>query len=452
MAEPILTVAGTTGLKQWSGYVDEEQHKDLKGGQGARVFSEMGSNDPVCHAYLLALEMLCRQVPFTFNAVDKRPEAKQVADFVTSCWEDMESTPTEAISEIISFAQYGWSLCETNYKIRRGKSPFGQFNSRYNDGKIGWRDHSIRSQDSLQWWDFADNGRVLAMWQSAAPDFRLRKIPIDKSLLFRVRTRKNNPEGISLIRGAYVPYYFVKRLREIEAIGVERDLAGLPVMQLPVEFMRARPTADQLRTRQAYEKLVSRVRMDRYHGLVIPSETMPDGTQSGYKLSLLTSGGRRPVDVNEIIKRYESRILVSVLAELLLLGMDKVGSWALSDSKTEMLALSLNAILSSITDVFNRHAIPRLCRLNNIPEELFPVMAHGEIERPDVQQFGAALAQLISAGALVPDDSLETFIRETFGLPVKDAGAPEAGQRPTVPELQKRSWFAKTWSRLRRAA
>jgi hypothetical protein len=36
-----------------------------------------------------------------------------------------------------------------------------------------------------------------------------------------------------MLRTAYRPWFMKKRLEEFESIGIERDLAGLPIMWLP---------------------------------------------------------------------------------------------------------------------------------------------------------------------------------------------------------------------------
>ena len=71
--------------------------------------------------------------------------------------------------------------------------------------------------------------------------------------------------------------------------------------QLPIEMLSPDATAQQKQVVNDFRDMVQRVRRDEYEGLIVPSETDMDGNPSGYKLSLLTSGGRRPIDVNEII-------------------------------------------------------------------------------------------------------------------------------------------------------
>jgi hypothetical protein len=122
----------------------------------------------------------------------------------------------------------------TRSSTRSGSDPHqkdGKTRSKYTDGKIGWRKMPIRSQETLQRWVFDESGGNMGMVQLAPPKYETTFLPIEKCLLFRSTTIKNNPEGRSFLRNAYRPWFYKKRLEEIEGIGIERDLAGLPVAQ-----------------------------------------------------------------------------------------------------------------------------------------------------------------------------------------------------------------------------
>ena len=82
-------------------------------------------------------------------------------------------------------------------------------------------------------WIFDTSGGVQGIVQLAPPYYQNVTLPIEKCLLFRTTTVKGNPEGRSMLRNAYRPWYMKKRIEEFEAIGVERDLAGLPVGKVP---------------------------------------------------------------------------------------------------------------------------------------------------------------------------------------------------------------------------
>ena len=445
--QPPLAEHGATGLKEYAGRVLEEWLPQLTGKKKVQAYREMSDNNASISAGMYLLEMLVRQVKWEVEPVDDTPQAAAAAEFVDTCRGDMQGTWQEFISEVMTMCIYGWSFFEVNYKIRHGDMHNPIFHSKYNDGRVGWRSLAIRGQDSLERWEITEEGVILGMYQRPAPTYTERFIPIEKALLFRTRSHKNNPEGRSLLRGAYKSYYYLKRIQSIEAIGIERDLAGLPIMQVPPEIMHPNASAAQKAIRENMEELVQKIKRDAYEGVVLPAETSIDGTPTGYKLSLLSAGGRRPVDVDTIVKRYESRILMSFLAEMLLLGQDKVGSFALADSKTSILAMSIAALLDSVTDVINREAIPKLCGYNGIAREHVPELRRGDMETPDLAALGAFIQQATGSGALVPDESLEQHIRVVAGLPTKDPEAPSVlelpdpfDQQPEAP--QDYSWNA----------
>jgi len=253
--------------------------------------------------------------------------------------------------------------------------------------------------------------------QVAPPNYNRRYIPADKFLLFRTEAHKNNPEGRSVLRNAYISYYYKKKIATYEAIGVSRDLAGLPCMEVPLQMLSSNASAAEKSVLASMKDMIQRVGRDEYEGLVIPSETLSDGTPSGFRLKLLSAGGRRPIDVNEIIKRYESRILISVMAEFLITGLDGHGSYSLVSNKTSLFAQSLGTYLDSIASQFNAHAIPQLLELNGIPYEYCPSLKYEDVELPELSEFASGIASLVGAGVVTPDDALEDHAREFAGLP-----------------------------------
>jgi hypothetical protein len=257
---------------------------------------------------------------------------------------------------------------------------------------VGWRKLAPRAQDSLDEWIFDETGGVQAFQQRPAPSYQLLTIPIEKLLLFRTESKKNNPEGSSLLRRAYVPYYYAKRIRQIEGIGIERDLAGLPVVRVPSSVIAKGGTA-----LAAYKDLVTNVRRDEQEGIVLPSDRDASGNPL-YELSLLSTGGKRNFDTSQIIGRYQKDIAVSLFADFVLMGHEKVGSYALADVKSGVFAVALGGWMDAICAVFSRHAIPRLMALNGWPAELSPKMTHGSIGNIDLAAIGQYVTALAGAG------------------------------------------------------
>lgn len=411
----------------------EEFLPELRGIKGVQAYTEMADNDATVGAILYAIEMLMRPCEFHVEPGGDSAKDKAAAEFVESCMNDMERTWSDTLSEILSFLTYGWSYHEIVYKRRVGKTTSPITNSKYNDGLIGWRKLPIRAQDTLCGWEYKeDSDELTGMTQQPPPNYTKATIPLEKALHFRTRSRKDNPEGRSILRTAYRSYYFKKRLEEIEGYGMERDLAGFPVLYAPVGMnVWDDEDPDMVQAYVRAQNIVSRIRRDAMEGLVAPGGYDIDG--SGWKLELLTSGGRRQFDTNAIIDRYDKRIATSVLADFVMLGQQSVGSFALADNKTKIFALAIGTYLDIICEVFNNQAIPRLIDLNGdhfkgITD--YPRMVHGDIEDPDLEQFASYLEKMVGLGILVPDDALEEEVRRVGHLPEKTETSPPREVQP----------------------
>jgi hypothetical protein len=409
---------GVTGLKRWSGYVDEEFLPALRGRKAIQIFKEMSENDAIVGSLLFSIDMLIRAVDWHVQPASSSQPDQMAAQFVESCMKDMSHTWDELVSEILSMLVYGWSWHEVVYKKRAGPNRNQELNSNYDDGLIGWRKIPIRAQETWLQWVFDDSGETTALVQLAPPTYQRTVIPRSKSLLFRYSTAKNNPEGRSILRNSYRSWYFKKRLEEFEGIGIERDLAGLPVAYIPADYLNAKPDTPQYKIVDAFRRMVRSVRRDEQEGVIMPMAYDEDTKQPLYKFELMTSGGARQFDTNTIISRYEQRILMTVLADFIMVGHQDTGSYALHVDKTGIFRSALNAVVKSVADVFNRIEIPRLFALNGWSIESLPVLTPTDVDPPDLAQLGAFVQQMSAAGmTFFPDEDLEAFLRTTAKLP-----------------------------------
>lgn len=403
---------GRLGQKRYGGFFYEEFLKELQGRKGIAVYQEMSENDDVVGAILFAIEMLIRQAIWGVQPGGTTPADEEARDFVLSCMDDMSDTWSDTISEILSFLTYGWSAHEIVYKRRCGKRKDPRLRSKYTDGLIGWQKLPIRAQETLYEWLYDDNDNIVGLVQNPPPDFGLINIPIEKLLLFKTKSRKGNPEGRSILRNAYRDWYFKRRIQEIEGIGIERDLAGLPTMTAPEGLnIWDEEDPEMVAMRVAAERVVQNIRRDSLEGLVVPN---------GWKVELLSTGGRRQFDTSAIIERYDSRIAMTVLADFILMGHQSVGSFALSSDKTKMFSMAIGSYLDIICEVFNNVAIPALIDINGdhfagITD--YPQLTHGDVEDANLEKLGNFIHQMVGCGALIPDEGLEDFIRDAAGMP-----------------------------------
>lgn len=463
---------GVSGLDHAAGYINEEFHPRLRGKKGVQVYREMRDNSAIIGGVLYIIEALVKQAELHVQpkkAMADNAEAKKWAEFVEQCMTDMDRPWSAVVSEILTMLPFGWALMEWTLKQRRGMNPGtvtlenGQLKklpaSQYDDGKFGWASIELRAQETLESWKIDDsNNEVQGMWQLAPPLYQYKFIPLAKCALFRVKSWKNNPEGRSILRNAYRAWYFQTNLEEIEAVGMERDLAGLPVLQLPPSLCVKDELLDsgQRALKQSLITQLKKIRRNQWESVVMPSEMNPiDGQPTGYKLGLLSSGGSRQIDISGSIKRYQTDQALSMLAEFILLGTEPTGSFSLSSDKTDMFSLALGALLKDICEVINLQLIRPLMEMNGVPQEYWPEIVHDDVEAPPLDVITAFVTQLAGAGVLRIDDALEERLREWASLPpapknapratgVDEAappGAPPTGEKKPPQPMKKEKWW-----------
>lgn len=403
---------GVSGLRRQGPYVYEEFLPELRWPFAGKVYQEMSDNDPVIGSILYLAEMLIRGTTWSVEAVSQRAEDREAAEFLESCMHDMDTSWANTICEILSMLTYGFSFHEEVYKVRRGPhEKDGRYKSKYSDGRVGWRRLPVRAQTSLHEWEFNKEGDLTAFIQCAEPDYKIRRIPTSKGLLFRTRISRDNPEGKSLLRNAYRPWFFKKHFEEIEGIGIERDLAGFPVLTAPQDLDLWNEEDERMvKLKSNAEQLVASIRRDSEEGVLLPY---------GWDLKLLSSGSSRQINIGETIDRYDNRIAITMLSDIILIGNNKSGSFALADTKQSMLAAALQAQLQNIADVFNSKAVPDLFAYNDFAgiTEL-PQIVPGQIQTPSLKE----LAQVLRSMGLniAGDMKLQNYLRHILGVPELD--------------------------------
>lgn len=422
---------GVSGLKAFSGYINEEYLHELQGQKAIKAYNTMG-HDPIVAAVLQAITLILRAVDWRIEPADDgsdvqndhSAQAEKEAEFAQQLLDDMSHTWEDTVGEICSMLQYGWSYLEIVLKTRNGPDQDdGARRSKYDDGRIGIRKLPLRSQDSLYRWQLQTDGGVDGMWQQSPQGGPQLFIPIQRALLFRTTSKKNSPEGVSILRASYRPWYVKRGIEDHEAIGIERELAGLPVVKIPKKYLAPNAAPADIAFMNKMTALARDVKMNSQAGVVLPSETFvnPDGTWSSVpmvSLELLSSGSsKRGIDTDPVVKRYNRLIAMAALADFLTLG-DEKGSFALSQNKSELFLRACKAYLDQIGSVINRFLFPRMFSYNGIAHELLPTAKPGRLSPVNLAELGNYIAQLASAGApLFPNQDLSDHLADVAGLP-----------------------------------
>lgn len=422
-------------------YAHREFLAELRGKNAARTYREMSKNDGIVGGILFAITGLVRSLewhvePFKEeDSPEPSPEADELAKFVETCRTDMSCTWGDVISDALTMLSHGYSYLEVVYKRRLGPDQTdGSRRSDFDDGRIGWRKFVRVPQDTIDDWDMDDAGGVQACYQQTSGLARV-LIPIDKAAMFR--TDRSTPWGESILRTAYVPWYYRKRIQETEGIGIDRDLAGMPVIYAHPDYLAA--------NRSELQKILRGLRRDEQEGILLPDLRDANGNRV-VTVELMTSGGTRQFDTNVIIARYTREIAMSVLQDVLLLGHEKVGTQALAREKRDLSDTAIQQWIDEIANVFNRHVIPKLLKLNGMDLKLKPTLVPGDIRDDDAALFAQTLKTLAEAGfSLAGDPAVEQWVRDRFDLPevsddvmesIVNPPPPPPMIAPVVPEVE----------------
>ena len=411
-SKKIYIPRGGTGLQKYSGYIFEDFDSNLNQKKGQQIYTEMRLSDPSIGAIMTLYENLIKQLDFTFEAASDKPQDIEAKEYMESVIADLELPWSDQLSEILNFLPYGSSLFEKNYK-RCNKN-----NSNYPDNKIRLDSLSIRPVDSIEKWSFdTETGKLLGALQLFHPDWQWHFLPISKCVLFKTRSNKENPEGRSIFRNAYRSWLFKKNMENIEAIGVERDVVGTPLIYIDPSIANPNGSAEQKSAYEMYQKIGKNIKNHQQACIVLPSIFDEKGNRL-VSVELLENKGSKYYDTNKIINRHDFNMLKSVLCEFINIGSEGRGSYALVEAKMDLFKISLNSIANIICDTINAQLIPSLIKLNafqNLTD--YPKMVHSSVENSDLDNLGKFINNVVSVGAITPDIEMEDFLRDCADLP-----------------------------------
>jgi hypothetical protein len=400
-------ILGVSGSNTHNGQIRSDEFlPELRGKKAIRTYQQMRDNDATIGAVLYAVEQILRDVDIKVVPADNSDAAKAEAAFVESIFADMEHTLDDHISEALSFLSFGFSWFEVVYKRRVSSTTLNQKKrTKYPDGRIGVRKMASRAPWTVSRFDVDQKtGDILGMYQDTGQAYSDGKhfIPTNKSLYYRTTVINGDPSGRSILRNAYTSYVYLNNMQSIEAIAVERELAGIPIARVPAEYLAADASTDQKAFLNGVQQILRDVKFNEQGYIILPSDTYPDkdGSPTNHRLvdiELMSSNGTRNIDLDPVIRRYQHDIARSVLSEFLMLGGGSNGSYALSKSKTDLFLRALEAYIQTIVDVLNKQLVEQLWQLNGIDPKLMPKIEAGDVAPHDLRELGSYLRNLNGA-------------------------------------------------------
>lgn len=437
---------GVGGFKRSTGIIDNDYIFELSDSiKLPAIWREMRESSPAIAAMIYSIESLASSIPWHVipgrsgpendeGKPTETPEDKAAAEFLESVIEDIDTPWRDLILDLLSMVTYGWAVNEVTYKTRNGKSDDpSQFSSKYSDGLIGIGKFTPISQVTRQGWIFVEEplssryNEAVAIEQYAAPTWKKRHIPLSKCVHVTYKSYMGSPEGWSPLRAVYTTYRYSQKLQLLLAQGADRDLTGYPVVYIPEEIILGHMGGDPLASQvySEYVSLATKTRRDDIEGLVLPSSVYldPEGRPTGvpkYRFELMTTSGSRQFDLVRVLQMFNNLILETLASDIVSMGHEGVGSFALADVKNEAFKKGIEGILNRIQDALNTQLVAKLFELNpEFDSGARPKLAHGGIAEKDVTGIADYLVKLKQAGISVPlDKDMLAFLLNQASIPI----------------------------------
>jgi len=385
-------VKGDSGLHQFQlNDVTAEFDPQLMGRLGSKNFSEMSKSDGTVGGLLAAYKNLILSCNWTLAEIpDITPEEQKVSDVL-----------------------HDWFFTTNNFEpfltaalrmLESGFTCFNKFYTKYD------RENSFymmpvlleRVQKSIYRIDYERN-----LIEQITTQRSTTEISFEDLVFFTFRQEGNDLRGVSLLRQAYYDYIDKKEVKGIAKKGIVREMLGMPVGKVPPNVKSDTPEYEMFAS--LLDTVSSRAFADTDDAIILPNN---------YELELLR-GDFKITDIKEHLGYYDSQILLSVLAQFLLLGQQgKGGSFSLGSDQSDFFLDGLQFIINYIQGQFNKYVLQPTVKANfeNVDVEKFKLVGLN-LNKKASAEFANILSTLISSGVVVVQDSDQKLIREMYGLP-----------------------------------
>lgn len=414
-----MSEIGQVGLRTAGKQVVEELDKKFRFPELLITVEDMKKNPTLAaglHLYRMMLGRVGWRVEVPVGASDV---TKERAKFLTTCMSDMTHSWEDFINEVVSYLEYGFSVHEIVWKRRKAS------NSKYTDNLVGWAKLPIRSQSTISGWIWSEDGRQLLGVEQDPRLFADKNrfanisgkyfIPTQYMLHFTSDQSRQNPFGTSVLKSCYRPYRLITLTEESESVGIARDLQGVPVVGLPPRYMAPNASDEEKAVYDYFCKMVQNIQSNRQAGVVMPLAYDPESRQPLFKLELLSNNGGKNYDTDVIIRRYQNDMLTCLHADVLRLGQDQTGSFALSSSKTNVLSMALEYRLKEIKKVLDKQLIERTYEANGWDATELPFFQYEDFDNVDMEEFSKFVQRTAAVGALELDREALNLIRRAIG-------------------------------------
>lgn len=271
---------------------------------------------------------------------------------------------------------------------------------------IGWI-----SPRTIENWEIK-NGEVKAIHQVCYENEEYTEVWIDGKHLLVLTNQKegDNYEGVSILRNIYGNYIRKDLYLRLDMIGNERMAVGTPVFFAPQQLLK---DANELANLQTIaENYVAHessyiILDDRFAG------------EKGNPKFFIQEGKYDSKSIQEAIQREDGKMMDSVLASFLDIGVYRAGGNSQNEGQMELFLNSLLFIAKYIAEVRDNLAHKYYVRNFGEPEIRLDTII-SNITKDDAHKIMEVIRGYAQVDVIRPDERLEKEVRADLGLPEKD--------------------------------
>ena len=416
-----LGEVGALALRVFNGVTQDELRRELNWPNSITTYKQMSDHSAI-NAPLTLFSNIIAKATWTYKPPENATEEeKNQVKIINQMMGDMEHSWGDFIQDVLSANVFGFCVNEKVYRKR-----YKANGSMYDDGIIGWKKLPIRVQESISKFIFSEDGNdVIGVQQnlSSINDIynrfsrksNLINIPRSKFLLFRTGKHRGDPFGKSPLRDAYLAWRFLTQLEELEALGVAKDLNGIPVLRLPPQVLSADGSPENQDQRLYFENAIRNLQVGEQMGIILPALYDEQG-KSLYDIELLSTDGKKNFDLNKIKEYYRSLIFISLFADILLQGNTNTGSFALGSIKNSLSGAYAERLISNIAEVIQNDLIRQTYEINSWPTDRMGKLDFDNLDNTDIESLSKYLQRVASVGLLEKDRAVLNAVRQGIGI------------------------------------
>lgn len=238
------------------------------------------------------------------------------------------------------------------------------------------------------------NGFSLANFAGVAG---VKKIKYNRVCYSSYAATNTQPVGNSLFDAAYIPWKEKQLLQDLTLVGVQKDLAGMPVLGAPSDLLSKAAEDPNSTEAQMVEQLknnLANLHAGDQAFSIIPTDTHNENGsgQKQFELKFLgIEGGSKAFDVVELVEQRKRSIFSVFSCQNMISGENGGGSYNLLEGQTSIQAHAVELDNMVIDDMINRQVLRKLLLLNgNKPtnESDIPVWKSGDVQELSMDEYG----------------------------------------------------------------